>query len=404
MNQNTITKISTSIIPVLIVLLIGCQSKNKVNEMENIDSIIAKVKQTWAPDKRVAIFKIENELVDSIQVLTGETNLESAHADLVKKLTKAKIKFDDQIKLLPSEELGEKHYGLVRISVANIRSEPAHSAELATQALLGTALKVYKKDSYWYLVQTPDGYISWVDASGIQLMTEQEKDDWIKADKIIYLEDSGYAFETTAENERVSDLVAGDLLILLDETEKHYAVEFPDGRTAFIPRGAAQPFDNWLKDTSPTPENLVADARRFIGLPYLWGGTSTKNFDCSGFTKTIYFLNGVVLARDASQQVHTGDPVDTEKGFEKLEVGDLLFFGRAATDSTSERITHVGIYIGDTEFIHASGLVKINSLDPTRSNFNQYRYDNFIRARRVLSSLNKNGIVMVKDHPAYVQQ
>ena len=385
--------------------LISCQPDRSGDNMNKINNISSAVKHKWAPDKRVAIFNIDSQENAGIFTLTGETNLPEAHNDLIEQLKYNKINVIDNINILPDKSLGEEHFGIIRISVANIRSKPAHSAELATQALLGTVVKIYKKSSYWYLVQTPDDYISWVDASGIEIVDEPTADEWIASDKLLYQSDYGFAYSSPlTDSPRVSDLVAGDLVQLIEESFDFYKIGFPDGRTGFIPTSDALPFEAWLTGLEPMAENIVSDAKRFIGLPYLWGGTSTKNFDCSGFTKTIYYLNGVILQRDASQQVHTGDPVDTDNGFDNLLPGDLLFFGRAATDSTRERITHVGIYIGDTEFIHASGLVKINSLDPGRDNFNKYRYDSFIRARRILTSLDKNGIVQIENHPAYIKQ
>ena len=382
--------------------LISCQPDRSGDNMNKINKIISSVKQQWAPDKRIAIFNIDSDETAGIITLTGETNLPEAHNDLIEQLKNNKINVIDNINVLPDKSLGEEHFGIIRLSVANIRTKPAHSAELATQALLGTVVKIYKKSSYWYLVQTPDDYLAWVDASGITLVTAKTADQWKKNPKILYLTDNGFAYSAPLRNsERVSDLVAGDLLELLEESFDFYHVRFPDGRTAYVPSSEADIFADWLTG-EPDVNNIIRDARKYIGLPYLWGGTSTKNFDCSGFTKTVFYLNGVVLARDASQQVYTGHPIDTDDGFDNLVPGDLLFFGRAATDSTKERVTHVGLYMGDTEFIHASGLVKINSIDSTRSNFNKYRYDTFIRARRIMTSLNENGIRLVKDHPAYV--
>ena len=93
--------------------------------------------------------------------------------------------------------------------------------------------------------------------------------------------------------------------------------------------------------------------------------------------------------------------VDTENGFENLQKGDLLFFGFNGTEKKKERITHVGIYIGNMEFIHEAGRVKINSFDETKPNFSKYRFEHFIRARRIITSLNNNGITMVKDSKFY---
>ncbi|MFH1851717.1 MAG: C40 family peptidase [Candidatus Neomarinimicrobiota bacterium] len=394
------------IIPLLILtcLLGSCQSTPESKKMNELNDIIQTTKERFAPDKRVALFDITGTVSDGKIILTGETNLPEAHSSLLAEIRQLGLPVEDHSILLPDPALGDQQYAIVRLSVANIRSQPAHSAELATQALLGTVLKVYKNEDYWYLVQTPDYYLGWVDASGIQRSDKGMADKWIDAGKIIFTADYGFATAAPKPDaERVSDLVAGDLLLLLGTESGHYRIGFPDGRSGYIPMETARLFADWLAAGEPQAASIIRDARRYIGLPYLWGGTSSKNFDCSGFTKTVFFLNGVILARDASQQVFTGHAIDTENGFDQLEPCDLLFFGKAATDSTRERITHVGLYLGDTEFIHASGLVKINSLDPARANFNQYRFDTFIRARRILTSLNENGIRLVKDHPAYVQ-
>ncbi len=84
--------------------------------------------------------------------------------------------------------------------------------------------------------------------------------------------------------------------------------------------------------------------------------------------------------------------VDTKNGWENLQAGDLLFFGNKAKENKKERITHVAIYIGDGDFIHAAGRVKINSLNSSKSYYSDYRKSGFIRAKRILTSVGKNGI------------
>jgi len=95
-------------------------------------------------------------------------------------------------------------------------------------------------------------------------------------------------------------------------------------------------------------KRLVKTARRFIGTPYRWGGTSQSNgFDCSGLTMTVYRLNGMDLPRNAYGQFHAGTRISRKN----LQAGDLVFFATGKTD----RISHVGIYSGEDKFIHAPG-------------------------------------------------
>ena len=369
--------------------------------MKTIEEQILEIKNTFAPDKRTAIFDVHVAENEGIYVLSGETNLVEAKAQLLQKLSTSKIK--DEVVVLPGENLGDKNFGIVNISVANIRTKPEHSAEMATQALLGTVVRIYKKtNDDWYLVQTPDNYISWVDGDGIQRVTKEDATAWENSPKIIFTNTFGSSFENEDEkNGVVSDLVFGNMLKLESSGNNFYRVEFPDGRNAFVKNGEAELFTTWLKHRAPTAENIITTAKRFFGIPYLWGGTSAKGLDCSGFTKTVYFANGVILPRDASQQVFVGETVDTKKDFSKLQPGDLLFFGFAGDQSRKERITHVAIYLGDNDFIHASGRVRINSFEKTKNNFSKHRLTTFIRAKRIVTSLNQNGVQSIESNPFY---
>ena len=187
----------------------------------------------------------------------------------------------------------------------------------------------------------------------------------------------------------------------MGEESDFFLVNYPDERVAYVKKDEAKLFNDWYDSLKPSGETILKTAYRFMGIPYLWGGTSTKGMDCSGFTKTVYFLNGIILQRDASQQVNTGELVKTDDGWQNLQAGDLLFFGRKADENRKERITHVAIYIGDGDFIHAAGRVKINSFNPEKSYYSDYRKSGFIRAKRILTSVGKNGIERILENVFY---
>ncbi|MCK9426818.1 MAG: C40 family peptidase [Ignavibacteriaceae bacterium] len=384
-----------------IFILAFLQTTNAQTDLKNIEELILEAKNTFAPDKRTAIFDVLVSEVAESFVLTGETNLPEAKSFLLKRIVNSQIK--DEIKILPEDILGERIFGIVNISVANIRTKPEHSAEMATQALLGSIVKIYKKtNDDWYLVQTPDNYISWVDGDGIQPVTKEEVENWKNSNKIIFTKNYGSAIENTEERSNlVSDLVYGNLLKLVSSENNVCKVEFPDGRKAFIKDSEVEVFSDWLQNRNCTKENVVNTAKRFMGIPYLWGGTSAKGLDCSGFTKTVFFENRIIIPRDASQQVFVGETVNTEKDFSNLQAGDLLFFGFSATPNRKERITHVAIYLGDNDFIHASGRVRINSFERSKNSFSKHRLNTFICAKRIVTSLNQNGIQSIESNPFY---
>ncbi|AVR44815.1 glycoside hydrolase [Christiangramia fulva] len=382
----------------LFFLLISCgEEKEDFNEAQEY---ISQTQKEFAPDKRVALFEITSEESDATEVLKGETNLPRAKKALLAKLDSAGVKYIDSIQVLPAKDLQGKEFGVIDVSVANLRGEGKHSAELVTQATLGTPVKIWKRTDQWYYIQTPDDYLAWVDHGGITTMSSEEFKNWKASEKVIYTKTFGQSYTGISKDSVVSDLVIGDILELEAERENFFKVRYPDGRAAFIPKDDSQIYSEWLKNTEASPENLVATSEKLMGLPYLWGGTSAKGVDCSGFTKTIYFMNGLVVPRDASQQVHEGKLIDSTGDFSKLEVGDLLFFGRPATDSTSEKVVHVGMWIGNDQFIHSSGDVHISSMDENAPDFDKYNRDRYLRAKRYLGS-DSRGLKYLKNRSIF---
>jgi len=295
----------------------------------------------------------------------------------------------------------DEAYGVVTISVADARMGADYDAEMGTQLLLGMPLQIEQHKGWWQ-IKTPEGYIAWMEKNAFVRMNKRTFNQWISAKKVIFTDDYGFAYETPDEyKQRASDLVFGNLLRWEGETKKFFYVSYPDGRKAYVLKKQACLFDKWQSSLRLNEKNIVQTALTLKGIPYTWGGTSVKGMDCSGFTKTVFLKFGIILRRDASQQAQTGIPVDISTGYENLRPGDLMFFGKKATGDTKEKIRHVAIYIGNKEFIHASGYIKINSLDPERSNYDDGNTREFIRASRIIGAVGSEGIWSINNHPLY---
>ncbi|MBO3098305.1 C40 family peptidase [Gelidibacter pelagius] len=384
-----------------ILILASCNENSNKKEGNIAETYIADIKQEFAPDKRVALFDIDVEKLKGDYILKGESNLPDAVDALKQKLDEESISYTDSIQVLPVKE-GGKSRGLVKISVANLRGKGSHSAELVTQAMLGTPLTILKHTPGWSLIQTPEGYISWVDNGGIVSLTDEEFADWKAADKLIYLNSYGASYvNPDTKSQVVSDLVAGNIIEVVGDQNGFYEINYPDGKKAFIEKDKAKPYLEWVSSVDQSQEDLVASAKKMMGSPYLWGGTSPKGMDCSGFTKTVFFLNGLIIPRDASQQIHTGELVDSTKNFENLVPGDLLFFGKKATDTSKERVVHVGMWIGDNKFIHAMGDVHISNMDTSADDFDKYNYDRYLRTKRIINQKDE-GLLYLANSDLYM--
>ena len=300
--------------------------------------------------------------------------------------------------------IGSEKYGVITISVADARLGTDFDTEMGTQLLLGMPVKVLQHQGWWQ-VETPEGYVSWIEPRAFVRMNQEAFNQWTSAKKVIFTDDYGFAYETPDEHkQRVSDLVFGDLLKWEGENGKFYYVSYPDGRKAYVLKTQVTLFDQWKSSRQLTEESIVQTALTLKGIPYIYGGTSEKGMDCSGFVKTVFLRNGVILRRDASQQAQTGIPVDISKGYDNLQPGDLMFFGKKATTDTAERIRHVAIYLGNKEFMQSSGYIRISSLDPAQPNYDSYNTREFVRATRIIGAVGTKGIWNIGDNPLYQVQ
>ncbi len=360
-----------------------------------VDTLVQQLKAKYTPDQRTALFRINVRPDRQNLVLLGETTVSEARRALLDSLAAKKIAVVDSIVVLPDTSVGEKPWGLVTLSVVNMRAEPRQGAEMASQLLLGTPMRILQVHDDWYRVQSPDQYIGWCESSSVTRVAETALAEWKKSDRYVYNRFSGFAYEKPDEKSPVaSDLVMDDLFTTSGETNGFLKMIFPDGRTGFVRKSECISYRDWCSAV-PQVEKVIATAAELKGSPYLWGGTSTKGVDCSGLMKTAWLSQGVILARDASQQTRYGQILPVNDSL-RFEPGDLLFFGKS-----KDRVTHVGMYIGNGRFIHSSGLVRVNSLNPQDTDYSEGHRNRLVSASRIVNSLNTEFIVQVKDHPWY---
>ncbi|HET6556756.1 MAG TPA: C40 family peptidase [Prolixibacteraceae bacterium] len=385
--------LKTGFISVLLILC--CHAFGSSSDLQTISRVIESVEKKYAPDKRIAVFEVKTTEHEGLITLKGKTNLTDAKQVMLDSLTFLKIGYLDSVSVLPDQSVGDKPWALATLSVANMRSAPDHASELVSQALMGTPVKVLEAKDGWFYIQTPDWYIGWVDENGIALKTEAEMAAWKQAKRYLYNQLSGIALDAPKRKaSTVSDLVLGDLFEIISMEKKYLQVKFPDGRKAFVKKADCLSYDDWIS-RKPEVKNVLSVTKELLGTTYLWGGTSCKAVDCSGMIKTAWYSQSVILARDASQQARYGEKIDFSNK-SNLQPGDMLFFGRNAN-----RITHVGIYLGNGRYIHASGMVRINSIDQNDTLYNITERKKLVGATRIVNSLGSEGIVPVKQHGWY---
>ena len=230
--------------------------------------------------------------------------------------------------------------------VANMYSAPTEDADVVSQAICGVSVVLDEEKGEWVKVRTPDDYPGWMPLASLRKYGSDER-TYASTGKIVQVASvfaNVYREASVTKHEPVLVLPFEARLEVAPGAENDEGgwiqVRLPDVRTAWIQRG----------DVDPDPKPLsasaaIALAKRFLGITYLWGGTSTFGFDCSGFTQMLVRRRGIVMPRDADLQAAWQGVLPVKAN--RLRAGDLLFFG-----GSPQKITHTGMYIGNGMFIH----------------------------------------------------
>lgn len=230
--------------------------------------------------------------------------------------------------------------------VLNMYSGPSEDRDPVSQAIYGATVEILETEGGWHRVRTPDDYTGWVPASGV-LQPGRKYPGGGRVAEVSSLMAHLYRVPSVTKHQPLLTVPFETRLEVIDEPKSEsgrwISVRLPDEREAWIQRG-----DVTFEPRKLSIDEMVTLAKRFLGLPYTWAGTSSFGYDCSGYTQMLCRRRGLNLPRDAGPQAAWSGvrPVSTVA---ELQPGDLLYFGKSA-----ESIDHTGLYIGDGEFIHAT--------------------------------------------------
>lgn len=354
------------------------------NTLELLKKSISRVEEELELDSRFSFSRITAKG-------SSELSVDLSRNDVMQRLAGVLEDFDDEsqtrnsINLRSPTGIGVKFALLggrndsilwVTSSVADLRKEPDHAAELLNQAIMGETADVLVKEGDWYLARLGDGYLGWIRSWYVAEEEPGAVETYRDRAEAIVESNVAYVLSEPLEGSLpISDIVSGSPLVVIKSEGAFRKVRLPRGRVGYIRADSigAPP------SGSPDGGRILARAKRFLGIPYLWGGTSAKGFDCSGFVKRVFGIEGLDLPRDSDLQSRVGRLISKKGIGEMASPGDLIFFGEG------KKISHVAIWIGDGRFIHAQGEVRINSLDENDPQYEEKLAKSLLYGRSVLS-------------------
>lgn len=304
----------------------------------SIQEIIQNVSQQYA-DERLHHFYIEIQSIQGENLSLGGRVLEQNNLDAL------------------SEMIHEQHPGLVinfgavevlrkpsnpilkvGTNITSVHTNTSFISEMSSQMLHGEAVEILMEQGKWVYTRQMDGYLSWTYRAYLT------GDALSEPTHIIIAPTVELKLNASAEAELITRVYSGTRVKVLSTSEEWAYIRA--NAEGWVPMKNLRSLGDFPQSSEARREQMIADARSMIGVPYLWGGASSNGIDCSGFARLIHRLSGIEIPRDADMQSAQSKPVG-----QPYQPGDLIFFGEG---DSNRRVTHVGISMGGWKIIHSS--------------------------------------------------
>jgi serine/threonine protein kinase/uncharacterized protein YgiM (DUF1202 family) len=279
--------------------------------------------------------------------------------------------------------IGPGSHATVSIPVADVRAAPSEASELVTQVIMGEEVIIVEMEDGWYRIaaidqpspKDPQGYPGWIKSDSVTPQSGEREQT------AVVIVSSAPLRTTASQDGSVIHSLSFDTRLALQSADDNWvAVTLPDGKAGWIARDhvrlvcsgdqckdgvAGEP------DAPRSSDEIVNVAKQFIGTRYLWGGTSSNAFDCSGFVYRVFHASGITVPRDSLPMSQSGTWVERDE----LRPGDVVF---TAAGGPSGRVSHCALYLGDGQVLTTVGTdpITVVPLDSAR-----YR-DEYWGARR----------------------
>lgn len=260
--------------------------------------------------------------------------------------------------------------GIIIKNIADLRAKPNFRSERKSQLLFNEPVKIEKYRNGYYRVVQPDGYFGWVSENTVKIISKTKLKDYLTKKSYIVKSKTARIYSANSKNASFPDFIFYGTDLFCSSVKNNNCIsKDTDGNSFSISNNNLISLN---KIKTPIPSVIIKEAKRFMGVPYLWGGISPFGFDCSGFARMIFRRFNIYLPRDSHEQYKYGQKINIDN----IKPADLLFFKG-----------HVALSIGRAKFIHASlgaGGVVINTLKTDDVGFRKDLYDTYLGARRLL--------------------
>ena len=232
-------------------------------------------------------------------------------------------------------------YLTVNTNLAGVHRQPSRTSERVSEVLNGRVVESLIEEEYWVFARQMDGYLGWIRRSYLTGSPPPEPTH-IVTKPVSLLRDA-----PAADANLVSRVMSGTMVAVTAVSGSWAQLVLAGERDGWVPLTDLRALDALPEDENGRRQQMIQDARPFIGVQYLWGGCTGQGIDCSGLVQMLYRMVGKTLLRDADMQFDTGEPIEPP-----FQAGDLLYFG---SDKGHRSISHVGMSLGGWKIIHSSG-------------------------------------------------